>query len=79
MSRPAWRMDRGRRLAFCEALRRDGKIVIAKYPFTLPAPPGTPSTAHSSMADRSPTGRRRSQRFGRRYLTPIECMSKGNF
>jgi uncharacterized protein len=39
-----------------EALRCDGKRVIAK-------PPGTPSTVRSSMADRSPTGRTRAQRF----------------
>ena len=46
-----------------EALRRDGKRVIAKCPFIPPTPPGTPSTAHSSTADRGRTGRRRAQRF----------------
>ena len=34
---------------------------------------------HSSTADRRRTGRRRVQRFGRRYPALIECMSKGNF
>ena len=35
-----------------EALRRDGKRVIAKCPSCLPEPPDTPSTSRSSMADR---------------------------
>jgi hypothetical protein len=34
-----------------EALRRDGKRVIAKCPFMSSTPFGTPSTAHSSTAD----------------------------
>jgi uncharacterized protein len=46
-----------------EALRRDGKRVIAKCPFMSPTPPGTPSTSRSSMADRIRMGRTPAQRF----------------
>ena len=46
-----------------EALRRDGKRVIAKCPFMSSTPFGTPSTAHSSTADRRRTGCRHAQRF----------------
>ena len=42
-----------------EALRRDGKRVIAKCRFMSSYPPDTPSTAHSSAADRRRTDRRR--------------------
>ena len=42
-----------------EALRRDGKRVIAECPSCLPTPPDTQSTARSSMADRRRTGRGR--------------------
>ena len=45
-----------------EALRRDGKRVIAECPSCLPTPPDTPSTARSSMADRRRTGLGRAQR-----------------
>src|SRR5215468_8424813 len=39
-----------------EALRRDGRRVIAKCPFMSSYRPGTPSTAYSSMAHRRPRG-----------------------
>ena len=46
-----------------EALRRDGKRVIAKCPFMSSYVARHPSPARSSTADRRWTGRRRAQRF----------------
>jgi uncharacterized protein len=46
-----------------DALRLDGKRVIAKCPFMSSYAPGTPSTACSSMADRRRMGRMPAQRF----------------
>src|SRR5262249_8391455 len=52
------RQGYGSRLAHdvFEALRRDGRRVIAKCPSCLPTRRGTASTAYSSMADRRPRG-----------------------
>ena len=62
-----------------EALRRDGKRVIAKCPFMSSYAARHPSTAGSSTADRRRTGRRRAQRPWTTIPHAIECMSKGNF
>jgi biotin/methionine sulfoxide reductase len=63
-----------------EALRRDGKRVIAKVPFHVFLRRPTPRirrTPRRLIADGQHAGAHSA--FGRRYLTPIECMSKGNF
>jgi hypothetical protein len=53
--------------------------VIAKFPFMSPTCPDS-RTTHSPTADHRRTGRRRAQRIlDDDYLTPIECMSNGNF
>ena len=62
-----------------EALRRDGKRVIAKCPFMssyAPAP-RVRRTPRRLIADGRDAGAHSA--FGRRCLTPIECMSKENF
>jgi len=62
-----------------EALRRDGKRVNATALSCPPTRPDTPNTRtpRRLIADGRDAGAHSA--FGRRYLTPIECMSKGNF
>ena len=62
-----------------EALRCDGKRVIVKCPFmsSYAARPRVRHTLRRLIADGPDAGAHSA--FGRRYLTPIECMSKGNF
>jgi predicted GNAT family acetyltransferase len=69
----------GSRLAHCvfEALRRDGKRVNATALSCLPTRPDTPSTAHSSTADRRRTDAGAHSAFGRRYLTLSNACPKG--
>jgi len=62
-----------------EALRCDGKRVIVKCPFmsSYAARPRVRHTLRRLIADGPDAGAHSA--FGRRYLTPIECMSKGSF
>ena len=62
-----------------EALRRDGKRVIALpfHVFLRRPTPRVRRTPWRLIADGRDAGAHSA--FGQRYLEPIECMSKGNF
>ncbi|WP_456780802.1 MULTISPECIES: GNAT family N-acetyltransferase [unclassified Bradyrhizobium] len=71
----------GSRLAqgFFEALRCDGKRVIARCPLMSSYAARHLEYGALLDADRRRTGRTRAQRFWMRIPPPIECMTKGNF